>query len=623
VLPAPSSARRRALTAVLATSAVLLASLAATPAHADERRVALPGDRPAMTAAAAGHATAVASTDPVQVEVVFDLQDEAGAEALATAVATPGSPQYRRFVAPADWIARFAPTRATVDAFVAVAQQYDVQVVSMPASRLFVLVTGTDADIEHLFGTDLRTVHVHGQSLVEPVGSVSLPASGAAGVRTAGFGRLAMTSRAVPAKASGSSAARCSTWWKQHTARIPKAYGTRTAPTALCGYSSAQLRAASGVAPSATDGTGQTIAVIDALGSSSITADLATWSARNHLPAARYSQLVPARGSWDTSASCAPADWQGEQTLDLEAAHAIAPGAGLLYVGASDCGAGFDTAMSQVLDQGLATIVSNSYGRTGGDTFADPDDAQIALGLHQHLQAAGQGIGLYFASGDSGDDSAYFGGTAVDFPASSPWVTAVGGTTTALDRRSHVVFRAAWGDRIAVARTGASRWTVQPKGDFLGGAGGGASSLFAQPAYQAGVVPSSIAGGMRAETDVSALADPFTGLAVGMRIGGRYTTTMIGGTSLATPIVAAQMALAQQAAGRTIGFANPVLYAARGALTDVAPSAAVRFAAVGGRGTVALVTFDQDTSLKARRGYDLPTGLGVLTAASRSAIAGY
>jgi subtilase family serine protease len=126
---------------------------------------------------------------------------------------------------------------------------------------------------------------------------------------------------------------------------------------------------------------------------------------------------------------------------------------------------------------------------------------------------------------------------------------------------------------------------------------------------------------MRASTDVAALASPSTGFAVGVTTGGRYRTLPVGGTSLATPIVAAQVALAQQRSGCVLGFLNPTLYAVRGTVADVAASPTVRFAASGTGKAVVLTTFDRDTSLKARRGYDLPTGLGTLTAASLEALA--
>ena len=180
--------------------------------------------------------------------------------------------------------------------------------------------------------------------------------------------------------------------------------------------------------------------------------------------------------------------------------------------------------------------------------------------------------------------------------------------------------RTAGATRPATAKAGASRWTVRPSGLFSGGAGGGASTLFPAPAYQAGVVPASVSGGMRASTDVAALAAPATGLAVGVTTGGRYRSIAVGGTSLATPIVAAQVALAQQGSGCALGFLNPTLYAVRDTRADVQASTTVRFAAAGSGRSVVLTTFDRDSSLKARRGYDLPTGLGTLTPAALTAL---
>src|SRR6185437_12275371 len=94
-----------------------------------------------------------------------------------------------------------------------------------------------------------------------------------------------------------------------------------------------------------------------------------------------------------------PSGWQGEQTLDVESVHALAPGAKILYVGGFNCGGGLDVAMSKILDGGLANIVSNSYGDQGEDVGADVVAGEVNI----QLQAAGEGIGLYFSCGDSGD----------------------------------------------------------------------------------------------------------------------------------------------------------------------------------------------------------------------------
>ena len=98
-----------------------------------------------------------------------------------------------------------------------------------------------------------------------------------------------------------------------------------------------------------------------------------------------------------------PQGWYGEETLDVEAVHAMAPGADIVYAGGGSCSDhDIDVALNNLVDGSLVNMVSNSYGDLGEDidpgTKAEFD--QIAT------QAASQGIGLYFSSGDAGDDSA-------------------------------------------------------------------------------------------------------------------------------------------------------------------------------------------------------------------------
>lgn len=618
----PTGALRRARPAIPAAVVVLASLLAgsfvsAAPAAAADHRVAVPAARPAWSAAAQDLGVAAAGSR-VQAQIALELQDEQGAQDFATAVSTPGDPQYGRFLGPADWIARFAPTQQQVDELAAAARAGGLAVDAVPASRLFVLVSADASTVGSFFRTTLHDYTVAGEERVAAQGTVTLPARLARHVATVGFGAPRIESRSVAPAAKGS-ASPCSSYWRQHVLRIPRTAGTTSASTPLCGYSAKQLRAVSGIG-SAGDGAGQTVAVLDAFGSSTIRRDLATYSARNGLPAVRYRESVPARSTWDTSGGCSPAGWRAEQTMDLEAVHAIAPRASLVYVGANDCGYGFDVAMSTVLDQGLASIVSNSWGSPGGDSQAAAnlaDDATVnalVVNLHQHIQAAGQGIGLYFASGDAGDNAALLGSASVDFPSSSPWVTAVGGTAAALDRRDRVVFTAPWGTTISTVKAGR-----RSDERFVYGAGGGPSRLFPRPGYQAGAVR----GKARASADLAALASPETGMAVGMRTRGRYAEQSVGGTSLATPIVAAQVAIAQQRAGRQLGFLNPALYRAAGAqrVQDVLPSAVHRVVAARSKGRLLVGILDRDSSLRAKRGHDYPTGVGVLTPSSLRALA--
>lgn len=602
----------RALPLVALVAVTCLAASPANAAEGDGRRVII--GRPAITASGV-HSRALDADQQLEVEVGFDLQDPAGAVALATAVSTPGTPQYRQYLSPADWIAQFSPAQADVDAFVVDAQASGLRVVAQPASRLFLVLKGTVSGYDRLFATDLRAYDVHGTSTIAASTDVSLPTRAAAAVSTVAFHRAIAQPKSVRAAATTSAAVPCSHYWNQHRATVPRTAGRRSLPTALCGTTAAQVRGLYGLGAvsNGLDGRGSTIAVIDAFGAATMRADLATYSARNGLPSASYSEVLADPATWSASDGCTPAGWQPEQAMDLEAAHAVAPAAALVYVGAADCAFGMDVAMSTVLDSRLATIVSNSWGSTGLDTDAAALDASamIAINTNQHLQAVAEGIGLYFASGDAGDNSVYGGGATVDFPASSPWVTAVGGTASAVDRRNRFVFSTAWGDSVAEARQGAARWSTSLPGTFAGGAGGGVSVQFTAPAYQLGVTGRR----MRASTDVAALASPATGFAVGFRTGGTYGTATYGGTSLATPIVAAEMALADQLSNRRLGFANPVLYraAAAHAVRDVLPTTSRRAVVLRRGSRLRMITFDRDTSLHAHRGYDLPTGIGELT----------
>ncbi len=262
---------------------------------------------------------------------------------------------------------------------------------------------------------------------------------------------------------------------------------------------------------------------------------------------------------------CGEQGWYGEETLDVEAVHAVAPGARITYVAARSCdNADFATTLNRVVDQHLADIVTNSW---GGTNESNGPPAQLDAVYQQIFQqAAMQGIGFYFSSGDDGDGSDLNDGTpTVEAPANSPLVTAVGGTSLAVDRANHRRFETGWSTGRSVLDAGA--WAPAPPGDFWYGGGGGTSQVFAEPAYQRGVVPASLAmryspHGGRVVPDVSAVGDPNTGMLVGETQtfpdgSVRYGEYRIGGTSLSSPIFAGIMAIADQAAGRAAWLRQP------------------------------------------------------------------
>jgi subtilase family serine protease len=374
--------------------------------------------------------------------------------------------------------------------------------------------------------------------------------------------------------------------------------------------------------PQGADGHGQTVAIIDAYASPSIVSDVNRLSiSRGQRPLTTYSQKVPST-FYDEALCGYPSGWQGEQTLDVQAVHNIAPRANVFYEGGFNCGGGIDVALSDILDNQRATIVTNSYG-DGGELPLYAVKAEE----NQHLQAVAEGIGLYYSSGDSGDETVNGETAQPDYFATSPWVTGVGGTTLGIAKNGSVALQTGWGTSIDPvvkdSTTGALGYGLPLPGEFVFGAGGGTSTVFTEPWYQRGVVPASLAQGGRTVPDVSADADPYTGEVIGISpiddadypAVGSYTEETYGGTSLASPLFAATVALAQQATGARVGFLNPTLYAAYrtdpSTVRDVKPAAGSAFAYTSASsGSTYLITNDTDSSLKTRSGYDTVTGLG-------------
>jgi subtilase family serine protease len=162
-------------------------------------------------------------------------------------------------------------------------------------------------------------------------------------------------------------------------------------------------------------------------------------------------------------------------------------------------------------------------------------------------------------------------------------VTSVGGTSLAIGKNKNYEFETGWGTELdPLASSG--QWAFNPPGTvarlqfwYDGSSGGGVSTAYTQPSYQKGVVPAALArdvpqgkatGPMRVVPDVSALADPSTGMLVGETLYGTdkqphkiaFYLSRIGGTSVASPIFSGIEADASQAAGHPLGFANPLIY---------------------------------------------------------------
>ena len=626
-------------TACALAGAAALAAATGGPASAAPSSTKLTGSRPAWATAA----HKVADSDPASsatFRVYLDNRDPAGAAAYASAVSTKGNALYGSFLTPAQYRDRFSPDPSTVGAVSSWLAGRGFAVDATPANRKYVQATGTLAQAAAAFGTSFATYSVDGRSVRSNTSELSVPSSLAGVQAIVGLDEsqtLATRHAVVSAPAGFRNAQPCSAYWGEKTVantHTPTGATLPASPAAYapCGYAGAQLQGVYGVdglIRSGIDGSGVTVGVIDAFASPTIESDVNTYSARHGLPAlakGQFTQIVPP-GTYNraTNKKMDPEGWAGEETLDIEAVHTMAPGANIVYIGAPNNFRDLDAVMNRVVDGHVADIVTNSYGY-GGEALPN---GYIKPAIDTQIQAAAEGISLFYSSGDNADETGAVAGATPtpDFPASSPWVTAVGGTSLGVSAANARIFELGW--QTTRSTFDGSVWSAPT---FLYGSGGGTSRLFAQPAYQAGVVPNAIAktyGGqaMRAVPDVSAVGDPTTGMAVGQTQtfsdGTYYDEYRIGGTSLSSPLYAGVFALAVQKAGHPFGLANPALYAARTAAYDVTKAdraaypGAVRVdfvnsenAAGGYRYTARWFDADEGLTIHVRPGYDDVTGVG-------------
>ncbi|MFI2199662.1 protease pro-enzyme activation domain-containing protein [Streptomyces sp. NPDC020192] len=602
-------------------------------AHAADSpaRQALQGTKPAWATAKADKG-ATANSAQVNARVYLAGRDAAGLAAYAKAVSDPSSPLYGKFLNAKKAQAQFGATKAQVAAVKSWLTSAGLKVTAV--TQHYVAVSGDVAAAEKAFGAQLHNFAKGSATYRAPAQAASVPAGLKGAVLTVtGLDNAPHKAnhdeQLPPPDAVFKNSGPFSSYFGSNIATtLPDAYGGKI-PYAIKGYTGKQLRAAYGAGTYT--GKGVRVAITDAYASPTIAFDAGTYAAKHGDQAWRTSQLhqvLPDK--YSKIKECKAAGWYGEETLDVEAVHAVAPNADVTYVGAASC---FDDdlldSLSKVVDNHLADIVSNSWGDT--EASQTPD---LAAAYDQVFQlGAVQGIGFYFSSGDNGDEVANTGTKQVDTPANSAWVTAVGGTSLAVGKGDTYQWETGWGTEKATLSADGKSWTNFP-GAFTSGAGGGTSKTVAEPYYQKGVVPDALAkansaDGNRVVPDIAAIADPNTGFLVGQTQtfadgSQQYSEYRIGGTSLAAPTIAAIQALAEEArGGKAIGFANPEIYSkyGKGVFHDVTDNptgsdlavARVDFAngldASGGL-RYSVRSLGKDSSLSATKGYDDVTGVG-------------
>jgi subtilase family serine protease len=604
--------QRRVRRIALVTAGALSLLAPATAPAAQTARTRLPGSTPRWAQPSRDRGDASGS-QPVTVRIYLPLRDAATALSMVQSVSDPGSASYGQFMTPDAFRQRFAPAAADVNAVKSFLTSSGLSIGDVPGNNIYVEATGSLATAEKAFGVDVRKYGYRGHELEAPSSAPSVPSSLASkvvavtGLDDSGVLTRPMYSRGsdqsyqpdhvnapvksppthggkgsnppVPPPDAFVNAPPCSNYFGEKIAtQYPAAFGSKQ-PFAPCGYTPSQFQGAYGLKDlhkKGVDGRGVTVAITDAYAAPTILQDANTYAQKHGQAAFRsgqFSQIVPRKfnnGYNDkvNGDQCGEQGWYGEETLDVEAVHATAPGANVLYVAGASC---FDddllTALNTIVDGRKADIITNSWGDIGEDTPPDTANAYNQL----FMQAALEGIGVFYSSGDDGDDSldTEDGQPVVDFPSSHPLVTAVGGTSLGVGRLNDYQFETGWATGISALNDAGTAWDPAPPGDFLYGGGGGVSSVYSQPWYQRNVVPPSIANGKRATPDIAMDGDPSTGMLVGETQtfpdgSVKYAEYRIGGTSLSSPLYAGVEALADQAQGRPHGFVNPALYALNG-----------------------------------------------------------
>ncbi len=587
----------------LAVSAATVATGTPASAAVTSARAALAGSlTPSVERSKPEGRIAAGST--VNFDLSLSLRNAAAAAALVRSISSPGSAQYRHYLTDAQWVARFAPTTDAVASAEAWLRSEGFKVGAVPSDRLFIPASGSAAQVEAAFNTTLGTYKVNGESVRLAEGALSIPTSiagvvaGVVGVNqefatnqlSNGAANVTATKNTTPSQEPAPPAGfrnpqPCSAYFgqKTDTADNSALYAPFTSPQSydICGYKPAQLEGAYGLTSGiahGNNGAGVGIAIVDAYNSPTLLSDAQHYFHLNDpsiaLSSSQFFNDEPA--TVDDQTECGGSGWYDEQALDVESSHTMAPGADILFVGAVDCqDSSLLAAVNTAITSG-ASVVSDSWGDDVGDLLTD---AATKTAYDDTFELADStGVSVLFSSGDTGDNFQDFGLAAPNYPPSSPFVTAVGGTSLEVNSSNARAAEYGWstGKQVLCLNTTTNCGSATvPAGAlaFQAGGGGGTSYYYTQPYYQASVVPAALAlrnenifgpTPLRVVPDVSMDADASTGMLIGLTQtfpnGTYYAQFKEGGTSLASPLLAGVIADVDQAAGVSAGFLNPTLY---------------------------------------------------------------
>jgi subtilase family serine protease len=609
-----------AMAVALTTAALAAVSLAATASAATDRTdVGSIAKLPEHTQVLG----ALSATRRLALTVSLQPRDPAALARYATAVSTPGNPDYGRFLSVSHFAARFGAPRSHIVAVRRTLRGDGLTIGHLDRNDLTLAVSGPASTLEHVFRVSLFAVRVNGRRAFANSSAATLPNSIAHDVEAVnGFDDVTLEHSVGlrhPARAraglrrSVASAPQVSANGGPQpcaaaTAETAEPFNGLTADSIATAYQFPALYAAGDL------GQGQTIGLIEIQPFNQ--SDIATYDACYGI-SGTVTPFPVAGGS-------TPSSNDDESALDIEVAQGMAPKSAIdVYEGQAQISAA-PGIWSAAISADAAKVISASLGLCEQPATASVTSAENTL----FQEAAAQGQTLLASSGDQGSAACDVGSSpstklAVNDPASQPFMTAVGGTTLygGTNAMGPVVYQPGDTPTQGVWNDGTA--------DGVSGSTGGISTLWPMPSYQAaaaaslGVInPNSSAtpcsGGTvdcREVPDVSANADPLSGYVVFENGGSGSEWTTVGGTSASSPLWASWIAETNDLAacrGLTIGFANPSLYASAGAshsanFTDIINPSPITGEpnndAAGVNGGLYPVT----------TGYDMATGLGSMT----------
>jgi subtilase family serine protease len=551
----------------------------------------------------------VSGSSPVEVTVWLKLHDEAGLDSTLEAQQSDKA----AYLTNTQIQAAHAPRAADVAKVRAFLKAQGLSVTGVGQDNLFVKASGTAARVQSAFQVELHQYSFHGHTFRASARSATLPpdlaplVASVGGLSTLGAqpyiarrsGKLAdrfqlmrqndaegaaprrmspkgsanglfFSPQCIYAQDSVSFSGGGATATYQGTRYGADVNNSAFGTLAPCGYQPTDIYTAYNLTPlyrAGLDGSGTTIAIVDAYGSTTIAQDAQAFAYYMGLPPVDLTIIgTPTESNFSTDAN---AGWATETTLDVEWVHAIAPGAKILLVIAPT---NFDSDLFAAIATASATpgvvAISNSW----GDVESATDVASRAATDAVLKMANARGQTVNFSSGDSGNFAIDLGYIDVSYPSGSPYATSIGGVSVALDSRQHIAWQTSWGTNLTEIADKSSLGSppLDPPGALPlggGGGGGGVSNVYPQPFWQHG-----LGGARRLQPDISWVADPYTGVEIIYSVddAGDLGFEAIGGTSVSCPMFTALWGVATQRAHHRLGPAAPRLYQLpSGAITDV------------------------------------------------------